>query len=319
MTRPQTRREFLKASGAGALVAASAAGAAAETRADRTIRVLVWDERQPEQREAYPGFLGDWVARYLGGRPGLAVRSVGLDDPGQGLAGGMLDRCDVLVWWGHKRQAEVAPETGRDIVGRVKAGKLALLALHSAHWSTPFVEAMNERTRDDAERAAGRHRNEKVEIHYRPPRRRYPLPAADARVTPYTDLRKFPDGRTRATVQLPYCCFPAYRTDGKPSQVRVLLPDHPVAHGLPRSFELPHTEMYCEPFHVPDPDEVVLEERWAIGDWFRSGMAWKLGRGRVFYFRPGHETFAVYREKHALQVAENAVRWLGGRSAEGGE
>jgi len=70
--------------------------------------------------------------------------------------------------------------------------------------------------------------------------------------------------------------------------------------------------MYAEPFHVPEPDEVVLEERWAAGEWFRSGMVWKLGKGRVFYFRPGHETYAVYKERPVLQLIENAVRWLGG-------
>ena len=98
--------------------------------------------------------------------------------------------------------------------------------------------------------------------------------------------------------------------DGKPSQVRVLKPEHPIARDVPREFELPHTEMYDEPFHVPEPDEVILEERWAPGEWFRSGMVWRIGKGRVFYFRPGHETFAVYKEKPALQIIENATRWL---------
>jgi trehalose utilization protein len=32
------------------------------------------------------------------------------------------------------------------------------------------------------------------------------------------------------------------------------------------------------------------------------------------YFRPGHETFAVYKERPVLQFLENAVRWLGARS-----
>ena len=109
---------------------------------------------------------------------------------------------------------------------------------------------------------------------------------------------------------VPYCCFPAYRADGKPSQVRVLKPDHPITKGLPEKFELPKTEMYAEPFHVPEPDEVILEERWASGDWFRSGMVWNIGRGRVFYFRPGHETYPVFKEKPVLQLLENAVRWL---------
>ena len=121
-----------------------------------------------------------------------------------------------------------------------------------------------------------------------------------------------PTDSSRATIHLPYCCFPAYRGDGKPSRLRVLRPEHPIAAGIPAEFELPQTEMYDEPFHVPEPDEVILEERWASGEWFRSGAVWTLGRGRVFYFRPGHETFAIFKEPIPLKILANAVRWLGG-------
>jgi trehalose utilization protein len=62
---------------------------------------------------------------------------------------------------------------------------------------------------------------------------------------------------------------------------------------------------------VPPPDEVVLEERWATGEWSRSGAVWKAGDGRVFYFRPGHETYPVFKDANALKVEENAVVWLG--------
>jgi trehalose utilization protein len=308
-----TRRGFLAASAATAVLPPILPAADQPGPAKGKVNVVVWDERQPEQKEAYPGFLGDWVASYLKDRPGLAVRSVGLDDPRQGLSDDVLGGCDVLVWWGHRRQAEVAPEAGKALVGRVQAGTLSLLALHSAHWSTPFVEAMNERARADARKDVRGGPGEKVEFADVAPPRRYTLPKAEDRLTPYTSLRKFPGGTVKASVHLPYCCFPAYRTDGKPSRVRVLQPEHPVARGLPKEFELPHTEMYDEPFHVPEPDEVVLEERWAGGEWFRSGMAWRLGGGRVFYLRPGHETFPVYKEKLALQLLENAVRWLAGR------
>ena len=83
-----------------------------------------------------------------------------------------------------------------------------------------------------------------------------------------------------------------------------------IAQGIASEFELPQTEMYDEPFHVPEPDEVVLEERWATGEWFRSGLVWNLGKGHVFYFRPGHETYPVFKKKPVLQLLENAVRWL---------
>ena len=116
------------------------------------VRVVVWDERQPAQKEAYSNFLGNQIADHLGAQPGISVQSVGMNDPGQGLAGGILDHCEVLIWWGHVRQAEIAPAVGKSIVRRIKDGKLALVALHSAHWSTPFVEAMDERTRIDFDR-----------------------------------------------------------------------------------------------------------------------------------------------------------------------
>jgi trehalose utilization protein len=90
----------------------------------------------------------------------------------------------------------------------------------------------------------------------------------------------------------------------------VVNPSHPIARGLPGAFTIGQTEMYDEPFHVPPPDEVVLEERWATGEWFRSGMVWNLGQGRIFYFRPGHETYPVFKNPEVLKVIENAVRWL---------
>ena len=76
----------------------------------------------------------------------------------------MLDRCDVLIWWGHVRNGEIQPEVGQSIVQRIKAGTLALIALHSAHWSTPFVEAMYERTRIDVAQKLHDPGKDRVEI-----------------------------------------------------------------------------------------------------------------------------------------------------------
>ena len=110
---------------------------------------------------------------------------------------------------------------------------------------------------------------------------------------------------------MPQCVFPSYRADGAPSRVTTLLPAHPLARGLPAQWTIPQTEMYDEPFHVPPPDEVVFEEHWEKGEHFRSGAVWRIGRGRVFYFRPGHESFPIFRQPEPLRVIENAVRWLG--------
>jgi len=275
---------------------------------NKNIRVVVWDERQPSQKQAYEDFLGNQIAGYLRKQSGLSVTSVGQDDPGQGLGERLLDNCDVLIWWGHKRQSEILPEKGKQIVNRISSGTLAFIPLHSAHWATPFVEAMNEITRRNAEKMT---KSVQKEVSYVAPPKQYTVPRYDSRVTPFSVVRKFPDGRESSEVHLPYCCFPAYRNDGKPSHVKGLKPGHAILKGIPAEFELPQTEMYDEPFHVPDPDEVILEERWATGEWFRSGMVWRLGKGRIFYFRPGHETFPVYKEEWPLKILANAARWMG--------
>lgn len=290
------------------------AGGCVTRPASRPVRVLVWDERQPQQKQAYPNWLGNQIAGHLRGRPGLEVKSAALDDPQQGL--GDLDQVDVLVWWGHVRQMEIEPPVARGIVRRIQEGRLQLIALHSAHWSRPFVEAMNERARQDALAAlapAERATAVLVESNLFP--RPLVAPKYTDRLSPAVDYRKPPAGPVEVRLTLPNCCFPAYRGDGKPSEVRVLKPGHPITRGLPATFAIAQTEMYDEPFHVPPPDEVVLEERWATGEWFRSGSVWRVGRGRVFYFRPGHETYPVFFNPHVLNVVENAVRWLGQEAA----
>lgn len=279
-------------------------------RPAKPIRVLVWDERQPQQKQAYPNWLGNQIAAHLRTIPGLEVKSAALDDPQQGLAD--LDQTDVLVWWGHVRQMEIEPPLARDLVRRIREGRLQLVALHSAHWSRPFVEAMNHRSRMDALAAlpaAERLSAKLVESNLFP--RPLTAPKYADRLTPAAIYRKPANGPVEVQLTLPNCCFPAYRGDGKPSQMTVLLPNHPIARGLPATFSIPQTEMYDEPFHVPPPDEVVLEERWATGEWFRSGSVWKIGAGRAFYFRPGHETYPVFFDPNALKVVANAVQWLG--------
>lgn len=276
------------------------------------VRVLIWDEQQPAQKQAYTNFLGNQIAVHLRAQPGFSVSTARLDDPQQGLAPAVLDACDVLVWWGHVRNGAVTADTGKEIVRRIKSGQLSFIALHSAHWATPFVEAMNERAREDVLKplsAAERARAVVIETNlfqnFRTP------PKYTERLSPSAIYRRPPQGPVEVKLTLPNCCFPAYRGDGKPSVMRVLLPDHPIAKGVPAEFSIAQTEMYDEPFHVPTPDAVVLEEHWERGEWFRSGSLWNVGKGKVFYFRPGHETYPVYKDPNVLRVIENAVRWLG--------
>lgn len=275
------------------------------------VRVLVWDERQPEQQKGYEGaFLGDTLAKHLSAQPGLSVKSVGLDSPEQGLDEATLAATDVVVFWCHKRLGEQDDARMEALVRRVLAGKAGLIALHSAHWAKPFVRLMQERAKADAvaqlpaaERASAQwsYLNEKP---YRV------IPKKGAAPTPH--LRKVGEVWQ---LTLPQCVFPTYRADGAPSHVTTLEPTHPLAAGLPAKWDIPQTEMYGEPFWVPAPDVVVFEERWDKGERFRSGALWKVGQGQVFYFRPGHETYPIYRQAENLRVVENAVRWMGGEAA----
>ncbi len=288
-----------------ALILAASSMTAAEPH---PIRVLVWDEQQPKQAQGYGDkFLGDTIAAHLTTLPGLTVKSTKLDAPEQGLDDATLDATDVLVFWSHVRQKDQDDARIEAVVKRVMAGKLCLIALHSAHWSKPFVRLMQERSKADAilqipeaERATARweYSNDKPYGIIRP---------KVARTTPF--LEKGEGNVWKLT--LPQCVFPAYRADGAPGHLTTLLPDHPIAKGLPVKWDIPQTEMYGEPFHVPPPDEVVFEERWDKGEHFRSGCVWKVGLGRVFYFRPGHESFPVFKQTEPLRVIENAIRWLG--------
>lgn len=283
--------------------------AAADPAPARVIHVLVWDEEQPKQKEAYENFLGNAIADYLRSRPGFEVKSVKLDDPDQGITDASLDQTDVIIWWGHVRNREVNPGVGRRIVERIKAGKLSLMSLHSAHWSIPFMAAMVERTKQDVMVSIPESERGAAKIEYVNPMPGVPKP--DAPLTPRVSREKDASGAEIIRVHLPGCIFPSYRADGMPSHVTTLLPDHPIAAGIPEHFDIPHTEMYNEPFHVPAPDAVIFEEKWDKGEHFRSGCLWNVGKGKVFYFRPGHEVYGVYKQEIPLKIIENAVRFLG--------
>ena len=87
-------------------------------------------------------------------------------------------------------------------------------------------------------------------------------------------------------------------------------PGHPITADLPDPIILEHTEMYGEFFDVPEPEETLFISNFAGGEVFRSGCVWTRGAGKVFYFRPGHETYPIFHDANVLKVIENAVRWL---------
>ncbi|HMN61968.1 MAG TPA: ThuA domain-containing protein [Anaerolinea sp.] len=100
-----------------------------------------------------------------------------------------------------------------------------------------------------------------------------------------------------------------WREANEKERLWIVDPGHPIAAGLPEYFELPHEEMYGEHFDVPAPDQLVFVSWFQGGEVFRSGCCWSRGAGKVFYFRPGHETFPTYFDKNIQQVILNAVKW----------
>ena len=99
---------------------------------------------------------------------------------------------------------------------------------------------------------------------------------------------------------------------GTPEKLWVIEPSHPIAHGLETSFVVPQTEIYGEPFDIPAPDTVVFISSWTSGEVCRSGCCFQRGSGRVFFFRPGHETYPIYYQSEVQQVIANAVKWAAG-------
>jgi len=100
-----------------------------------------------------------------------------------------------------------------------------------------------------------------------------------------------------------------WREAGERERIWVVNPAHPIAAGLPPSFVIPHEEMYGEPFAIPTPDDVVFISWFEGGDVFRSGVTFSRGAGRIFYFRPGHETYPTYHQLEVQQILRNAVHW----------
>jgi trehalose utilization protein len=104
-------------------------------------------------------------------------------------------------------------------------------------------------------------------------------------------------------------CAIKYRHAGERERVWVVDPGHPIADGLDDHFVIPETEMYGEPYDVPEPDRLVFTSWFEGGEVFRSGCCYRRGRGRIFAFRPGHEAYPIFHQDEVQTVVANAVAW----------
>jgi trehalose utilization protein len=216
------------------------------------LSVTVWNEYRHERdsdevAEVYPDGIHEAIAEGYEER-GFDAHTATLDDPEHGLTEGVLDRTDVLTWWGHRAHEEVADNVVDRVVERVLDG-MGLLVLHSGHYSKPFKRLMGTR------------------------------------------------------------CSLKWREADERERLWVVEPSHPIADGLPERVEIPEAEMYGERFDVPAPDDLVFLSWFEGGEVFRSGCCYARGSGKVFYFRPGHETYPIYYRDDVRDVLANAARW----------
>lgn len=243
------RRSLVRTLVPAALLAISLGDAPAIAQTVAPVRVRVWCEGETSP-SAYPDGVDVALVDSLSRQPGLQVSRARLDEPEAGLADGALDATDVLVWWGRTRHDEVPDARAQAVAGRVREGRLGLVALYASCGSKPFRLLMDS------------------------------MP-----------------------------CEPgSWREDGRPEFVAVKTPEHPIAAGV-APFTIPKTDMFSEPFAVPQPETVVFVSSWERGETMRSGMTWTVGKGRVVYLRTGSESFPVLYHPSVKLSITNAVFW----------
>jgi len=105
------------------------------------IRVTIWNEYVHEKQEPcvgalYPEGIHGALAKSLAA-PDLAIRTATLEEPEHGLTPEVLNKTDVLLWWGHAAHDKVDDAIVSRVQQRVWEG-MGLLVMHSGHMSKIF-------------------------------------------------------------------------------------------------------------------------------------------------------------------------------------
>jgi len=214
--------------------------------------VVVWSEGTAP-KNVYPNDINGAIAEGLKDLHGWEIVKANLSDPNQGLPDSLLERADVLIWWGHQKHGQVKDQLVDKIVRRVKEDGMGFISLHSSHFAKPNRKLMG---------------------------------------TP--------------------CSWRAYVGDSTTLKVTVKDPKHPIAQGI-NEFTVTHNERYSNPYAVPKPKAVVFEGVASLKDGgtdpSQQGLTWDVGKGKVFYFQPGHETNPIFFDPTVRKIMINAVKW----------
>ncbi|MDT8859230.1 ThuA domain-containing protein [Alkalihalobacillus sp. MEB130] len=104
-------------------------------------------------------------------------------------------------------------------------------------------------------------------------------------------------------------CDLKWREANDKERLWIIDPSHPIVEGIGEYIELEEEEMYGEHFDIPAPEQLIMMSWFSGGEVFRSGCTYQRGKGKVFYFRPGHETYPTYHNEEIQKVIKNAVQW----------
>ena len=245
------------------------------------VRVLVWDENpQHVSREIYPQGIAGTIAAALEkrGEGRIQATTANLDEAEQGISEAALANADVLLWWGHARHGEVGDETAARVRRAVHENGLGFMPLHSGHYSKAFKSVLD---------------------------------ATGHLMGGWREIEGF-----------------------EREEITVCAPRHPIAQGI-SDFVLDTEEMYGSPFGAPPFETLVFQSYFPHGgEYFPCGFTVTVGKGidpdftsgpgsgigrgegigRVFYFRPGHETAPAYHDDNVQRVLLNGVNWCAHRS-----
>ena len=110
------------------------------------LRVLVWNENVHERENAtvqkiYPKGIHGCISQALREDVDLSVSTATLHDPEHGLSEDVLEKTDVLVWWGHAAHGQVEDAVVERVMKRIWQG-MGFIALHSSHYSKIFKRLM---------------------------------------------------------------------------------------------------------------------------------------------------------------------------------
>jgi trehalose utilization protein len=204
----------------------------------------------PEGKAAYPEGMNRCLYNFISKEHEVTLLIHGADDDGSMLTEEILEKTDVLVWWGHAYHKSVNDSVVSAVCSYVNRG-MGLIAMHSSHKSKVFMSLLG---------------------------------------TP-ADL--------------------SWREINERERLWAIDPAHPIARGISGQYvEIPHDEMYGEPFSIPTPDELVFIGWFQGGEVMRSGCVFKRARGKIFFFQPGHETNAVYSIPDIQRIILNAIDYV---------